>query len=492
MPTIFTVGTGGTHATLQAAYDAIPGTLADQYIIRLKKQEFVFTGSSIPLVISPRVTTASFNIIIECDTGASFKDDANVRTNPLRYDASKGAAIRCEDASAIIFSAGSVNHLTIRGIQIKQQATALASFDIIVCQTGGTATNRVIQDCIIEQEGSDHNDILFLIGTTKVLNCVIIHGGNNPDSGIKLSDVGAGFAVEVIGCTVVRPSNLAAGSTSIGLNNKFNENSYTAKNNVVMGFNTDAVSLSSGSDYNATSFSDAASGFNDPATDHNVYDVVYNTNLFEQPSNASGLHDYRLKQGAVLANVGLYDGTNSPADVTGLTRNNPPDIGAWELDPLTAQAVISAFSRFSGSGSQTAAPFKIDDRTIALGQYGQTKRNVKFNPIIVGNDFRARRTYTGLTGGAIIASAEFTVKKSLRDPDNQSLIRKVITASLTETGQITDQDASGGSIAMYFDAFGSETGGAKFDTEYPYYIKGVTATGAVHTLETGVIPFVRK
>jgi hypothetical protein len=332
MTTIFTVGTGGDFATIQAAYNAIPEPLDDQYIIQLKNQEFVFTGASVALACTARTTTAAFDIIIECEPGASFMDNASVRANALRYNPANGAAIRTEDAGAILF-VGVANHLTIRGIQIKQQATAASSFDIIQGFAADTSTNRVLQDLIVEQSGSDHNDCMFLTGQNTVINCCVIHGGNNPDSAIKVSDAAAGYRCLAVGCTVVRPSNLA--DEGIGLFNKFADNVFVAIDCAVFGFLTDASQLTATdatfgtTDYNATPFADGASGFPDPVPDHNVYSVPYDTTLFEQPSNAGGNQDYRLKSGSLLVAAGIASAF-SPQDISGFTRGNPPDIGAWE------------------------------------------------------------------------------------------------------------------------------------------------------------------
>src|SRR5262245_10145068 len=336
------IGTAGDFSTPQLWYDDIPATLIEQRIGQLKNQEFVFTGSATALVASARVTTASFNIILECASGASFKNNANVRTNALRYNASNGAGLKCEDASVITFS-GTANHFTIRNIQILQAATALASFDIIKGLAGDTSTNRVIKDCIVEQTGSDTNDCMFLTGQNTVINCVAIHGGNNPDTCIKLADVAAGYVLTIVGCTVVRPSNLS--SAGIGIFNKYAGNTLNGQNNAIFGFATHASQWTSVV-YNGTSFSDVGSGLPDPSPDHNVYSLTYGSQ-FEQTSSASGTHDFRTKSGG-LENTGLYDGTNSPQDISGFTRNNAPEIGAWELGTSPVVSVPPAILKYSG------------------------------------------------------------------------------------------------------------------------------------------------
>ena len=338
---IHTIGSTGDFATIQAWFDDIPATLTEQRIGRLQNQEFVFTGlSSKALTTQDRVTTPTKDIILECVPGGSFMDNANKRTNALRYNAANGAGIR-SDGATILDLFGNINHITFRGIQIKQAAGALDSLDIVKCATNNLGTNQVFQDLIIEQTGSDNNDCMFLTGKSRVLQCLIIHGGNNPDGFIKLSDAAIGYETLVVGCTLVRPSNLTAGG--FGLYNKLADpdNRYVAFDNIVCGAaaGQDGFQLTPGpfngftTDYNATNQTDVASGLPDSTDAHTIYAVVYDTTLFVQPSSAGGTHDYRLVAGSTPVNAGLYDGTVNPADITALTRQSPPEIGAWELSP---------------------------------------------------------------------------------------------------------------------------------------------------------------
>lgn len=334
MTTIFTVGSvGADFTTIQAAFNAVPEPLNDAYEIQLFNELFNFTGLAIPLQLTARTTTPTFNLKIKCAPGASFMDNVNKRTNALRWNSSNGAAIRCEDAPAFSFG-GTINDLTIDGIQFLQDAPALSSFDILKCAVADLSTNKVIQNCIVQQQGSDNNDCMFLTGKSKIINCLVIHGGNNPDSGIKLADAAVGYETLVIDCTVVRPSNLAA--QGIGLHNKLADpdNRYVAIGCASFGFLTDAFQLSPSfggntTNFNGTSFSDVASGFPDNTPDTNVYSVPYDTTTFQQPSNAGGNQDYRSLITSLLRHAGVFN-SNAPRDITGFPRGAPPDIGAWD------------------------------------------------------------------------------------------------------------------------------------------------------------------
>lgn len=117
----------------------------------------------------------------------------------------------------------------------------------------------------------------------------------------------------------------------------------------------------------------------------------------------------------------------------------------------------------------------------------------KIDPVAIGDDFRVSRTYTNLPA-AVISTAWFTVKLSEGLPDNQALINKQITGTLTSSGQITDADtAPDGALAMFFDASAVETVNAQPNTEYFYGIKvKESGNNKIHHLEKGTTSFVKR
>jgi hypothetical protein len=133
----------------------------------------------------------------------------------------------------------------------------------------------------------------------------------------------------------------------------------------------------------------------------------------------------------------------------------------------------------------------IDDRSTALSNYAMTKIGVKIKNLVLGDDKRIKRTYTSLPTGSVINKAWLTIKKKEKDLDAAALVQKSITTTLTAAGQITDADTTSGDLAMYFDLSKSETGLAKPDIEYLYDIQVKKTTGEIHTLERGVIIFIR-
>ena len=319
-----TIGTGGDFTTVQAWEDDIPTTLTEQRIGQVKNEELTSSGGL--LAFSAHTTTSSFNIILEAVSGGSFRDHANVRTNPLRYDASKGASLRCTATNNHLIYAtnagASDSPIIVRNLQLMHEGTSGYTQVIQVSSAFVRLENVIL-------EGFNANWILYSdsSGNIDAYNSLMV-ARNASVSKLAFKN-SSGGTWDFVGCTLVHPSNLSASGTGIST---LYGNGATAKNCLIFGFTTDVANMvAADTDYNATSFSDAASGLPDNTPDHNVYDVAYDTTLFVQPSDSGGNHDFRIVAGSAVENAGIYDGTNSPEDISGTTRNDPPEIGAWEL-----------------------------------------------------------------------------------------------------------------------------------------------------------------
>jgi hypothetical protein len=119
--TISTIGTGGTYSTIQAWEDACPANITaggtnENWEGELKNQ--LFTSTSALLTVSGTTTDATHRLILRCEAGASFRDNAGAAANPLTTDSTKGALIRCTGTYAIGINAISTN-ITFYGLQIE-------------------------------------------------------------------------------------------------------------------------------------------------------------------------------------------------------------------------------------------------------------------------------------------------------------------------------------------------------------------------------------
>src|SRR5690606_36615708 len=91
MATTVTVGTSGRdYSTLQAAWNALPATLDDDYVFELYADSEFTDGLS---TVSPARTMGAYTLTIRPAPGQGFRDHANRLTNALRYNASNGVGI---------------------------------------------------------------------------------------------------------------------------------------------------------------------------------------------------------------------------------------------------------------------------------------------------------------------------------------------------------------------------------------------------------------
>lgn len=118
--------------------------------------------------------------------------------------------------------------------------------------------------------------------------------------------------------------------------------------------------------------------------------------------------------------------------------------------------------------------------------------NVRIEDLVIGDAKRIERTYTITQTGIVIEKAWMTVKASDRDLDAAALFQKSITVNSSASGQITDADTTGGSIAMFFDLVAADSQNANAGQSYLYDIQ-VKRSGESknHTLEMGTITFIR-
>jgi hypothetical protein len=126
-----------------------------------------------------------------------------------------------------------------------------------------------------------------------------------------------------------------------------------------------------------------------------------------------------------------------------------------------------------------------DKRTIALSPL--TKVGVHLWKLVVGDTWELHRTYTGLTAGATISKAYWTVKASATDTDANALYQVSITSTSTAAGQIIDGATNGGSIEMAFIATKTQTAALVPDQTYVYDVQVIDSLGQVYTLELGTI-----
>ena len=253
------------------------------------------------LTISGQTVDSTHNIILQCATGASFKDKVNVRTTPLRFNTSNGVAINRTGNSYDSGVTVLTDYTEFNGLQIHSDGWGIR-FD-------STGNNIRIDSCIVESQRS----VIGAAGSgsgggpVTVLNSLIISQGSNKP-GFEIWNAGH----SIIGCTLI-------GNGGIGIDNNFGTQLTTVKDCAVFGFTTFSGSIDGANvSYNATDVSSAVGS-------NNLTSLVF-ADQFENSTN-----DFRAISTGDL-HAGTPDSTNIPDDITGTTRDSTTIwIGAWEV-----------------------------------------------------------------------------------------------------------------------------------------------------------------
>ncbi len=311
-----TIGTGGDYSTIQAWEDAVLATLLGNEEGQCFNQEFSSNTTSVPLLDLSAHDTTLGTLTLTAAAGASFQDNASVRSNGLRYNASNGAALKNTGFyAATIYISGDIDRLIISKLQITA-TNAVGAGGLALNTTGNSGSHHKFKDLILE---SAKGPCRVSSGSGGRLdNCVFVERSSS-NNAVWL--VFGGMTVN--GCTVVRPSSNSPAGTGI--------DTYTSspllKDTAIFGFTTAVGSGFSGSSSNNAT--DQSSGLPGSSNQHSV---TYSATTPFVQADATGNLDFRLANDAnALINNGVKDATNGPADISGTTRADPCEIGVWEL-----------------------------------------------------------------------------------------------------------------------------------------------------------------
>lgn len=320
------IGTGGgrDYSTFQAFEDALPANLVtdgNSYVGEAYNDSEFTAGAT----FSDHVTDATHTITVTAAAGQSFQDHASVRTNPLKYDQTKGVGISCTTTYTVGFQPsvndGSVviDYLTISRLQWKQTAINSAFF-----ANGISSTHNRVKDCVVEVPSGGATGLqgilLLLGGNTYAVNVLVIFTGAGAGCGFTLFD-----GSHCIACACVRLTDNSAAGTAF---ESENGSASSLVDCASFGFTTPAGTQGTGSwvssSNNAT---DQASGLPGTSNQHSV--SFSSSTPFVGASAAT--KDLRSIVGTSLVANGVLDSTNAPNDISGASRAAAPTIGVWEL-----------------------------------------------------------------------------------------------------------------------------------------------------------------
>lgn len=342
MPTTVTksIGTSSRdYSTLQSWEDASPANLvtADQVWKGECYNDSEFTGAATLLTISGQTVDATRYVWLTTATGQSFRDNANVQTNALRYNQSNGVGILSNNTTRTAVISISTQYTVIEKLQVKTTASGYAgSWPVTV-----GAANVTLKNCIFEDTDTAYNGYVVSAGQQSgflMVNC-LVKGHAQSNNGAANGVIAFKFG-EIVNCTIALTGTISSGNGLTG--GSYDSGMGTVTNGAVFGF-TGFRSGTLGTFVTcATDLASAPSGVATSKTYSSQFENVTN-----------GTHDYRAKSGGYLLDSGTTDSRASP-DIAGTTRpsGSAYDIGCWELVSASPSAYIGARFQMIGSGIQ--------------------------------------------------------------------------------------------------------------------------------------------
>lgn len=311
--TVRTIGTSSRqYSTLQAWEDAAAANLvtADEIWQGQCYNDSEFTAA---LTVSGSTVDATRYKELTTATGQSFADNANAQTNALRYNQTNGVGLHVTSSYTTAIDV-SENYFRMSKIQAKRSTGGGASR---VWLDSGVTGARASQ-CIFE---SDRSASVARGETDAVFSsCLMVSRVSSVPAILTVASTGG----TVINCTLVVPSDLTAATDGI---TRSYASSWTVKNCAIFG-------VTNTGDTTGITYTNCYSDDASPPT--GVTTMTYSTSTGSTNSGfqniSDGTHDYRIKSGSGLADVGATDSAGSP-DIVGTARpsGSAYDVGCWEF-----------------------------------------------------------------------------------------------------------------------------------------------------------------
>ena len=323
-PAASDVVTGGTSAATCVLSSGTPTNVGCVWQGKINAATDAFSGSTNLLTIAGGTTSSTAYFELTTNTGASFRDNANVQTNALRWNSSNGCSITSTAGSAKTVS-DSQNYTRLSNLQI--QLINIGNNQPALSTSG---RNILWENLIVESVTPAAVAWYFATSAIVIKNSLFIQRSSNILGIIKNPDkLGVGNN-NIYNCTFVVPSDLTAAG------NCFHSTGYETINTFACNF------------FGVSAIKDAGtfthtSGFSNLSGTTGITQATYNTSQFVNITDST--RDYRLPSGSAMIDTYTADTTNSPIDIAGTTRPtgaNQADAGCWEFvaaatDTLFAQ-----------------------------------------------------------------------------------------------------------------------------------------------------------
>lgn len=284
-----------------------------------------FSGATTLLTVAGSTSSSTAYKELTTATGQSFRDNASVQTNALRFNTSNGCSISLTGSyQAAIYCPE--NNFHISNLQVTG-STSNGSIGY-----AGDATGIRADSCLFGGASNNINNSAFgsagLNGTftNSVFESTLASGTNQ--------NIIMARTATFVNCTLVVSSDKTTGTNGFFAS----YGTITIKNCAVFGV-TNPLRVGTGSSYSTTT-----SYSNNSGTGFTV--VAYDTSTGSGFQNITyATRDFRIKSGSAMLNVGTTDSTNAPIDIAGTARPQGAayDIGCWELIVSAASVVARLF-----------------------------------------------------------------------------------------------------------------------------------------------------
>jgi hypothetical protein len=294
------------YSTLAAWAASLPANLVtdgNSYVGECYKDSEFF-GSTTLLTLAGHTTDATHTITLTTGAGQSFRDNANIQTNGLRYNAANGVAIRSDaNTSGVTVVQVDDNNVTLSNLQISGTVWCRSTL------FQNSASNFNCNNCIISWEG-----VHYTFGTVDAgvggtyRNCLMVDVGliaSNAVFNDGQHNINGGAALH--SCDLVTPSDGVKPTQGL----KTGYGSPVLNNCAIFG-QTASYFHTSGS---------GAPVFTTCMTDQSGTTGLTGGKTYAQLDQEDGHSPTGwLKTGADLLSRGTVDTTNSPTDIAKTTR----------------------------------------------------------------------------------------------------------------------------------------------------------------------------
>lgn len=312
------VCTGGTSGATCIITSGTPDFTGVIWQGQCQNQEF--TGTGIQCNIAGSTNSSTTYKQLTTVAGASFRDNADVQTNALRYNAANGCGVTGTSADFQTFIV-SENNARVSKLQIAATGAGGIGF-------AGSGSLIQLEFLIVEGTyvaGASSFGALGLNGTGTLKNSVVIQRASAADHIIG-TGTGSPFLYNV---TVVAPDDLATPPAKIFLSSI---SGTVTVQNCGMFAGGDSPTVAGSATFNFTTC------YGDDSTPATGITTATYADQFEDVDDAT--RDFRLKSGADMFDTGTTDTTNAAIDIAGTARPSGAayDVGCWELVVAAAEA----------------------------------------------------------------------------------------------------------------------------------------------------------